>query len=71
MATPEPTPCMPVARVAELLGVSRDAVYDLIHHGHLPAVAVGAPGRRPRLVVSVTAYEAFVAAGGVSAGAAA
>lgn len=63
-----PTRCLPAAEVADLLGVSVDAVYDLISSQALPAVRIGRPGsRKPRLSVPLHAYEAFVAGGGVAA----
>jgi excisionase family DNA binding protein len=54
------TRCLKVAEVAGLLGVSVDAVYDLINCGALDVVRVGR-----RMTVPEGAYEKFVRSGGV------
>jgi len=35
-----------VAEAARLLGIGRNAVYDLVRRGRLPVVRIGAAGRR-------------------------
>lgn len=40
-------PTMSVAEVAEVLGVSRDATYDAVKRGELPALRVGRTIRVP------------------------
>lgn len=34
------------AQVAEIIGVTKEVVYDLVHHGHLECLAVRGNGRR-------------------------
>jgi excisionase family DNA binding protein len=47
--------CMSVAAVARTLGVSADAVYELVHRGELPSLRIGR-----RLVVPRRAVEVIV-----------
>jgi len=44
----------PISEVSEILGVNKNAVYDLVNHGHLSALKLG------RLKVSTFELEDFM-----------
>jgi len=54
VAPMEPIAVSP-ARAAELLGVSRPTIYELLHSGRLPSVKVGA-----RRLIATSALRALV-----------
>src|SRR5579859_723415 len=50
-----------VPQAAVVLGVGKDMVYDFIKHHGLPAISLGKSGLRPKLRISVTSLESWVA----------